>query len=323
VAHTPIDGPLGLEGRHELRGGDQMPVVGDTPPDNQFGVFMYGKHQYDEDAWIKVDQITGLHGLGDGDDFREPLQGATGEVIYPGAQRGRSIVYEGRVCGRTLPDLRQQAADLRRAAAEMRERVPGSVTIVDPDATSAGYAAVVRCLALDMDDVQEFGPNHRPTPYIREFSLGLRAHDPRYVWYPAESLEDQAEGAPVTVENEGNAHALPQIDVIASTSVFGGTFVIQNLTLGVQLSFGPIIIPDQNRIRIDFGQRAATLPDTITDPPSYTPNSDAMPYLNIDDSDWWGAMEWGLGPGENQLQLDSDGSGGPLTFSVFWQHSAW
>jgi len=318
VTHVPEDGPLGLEGRHQLKGGDQMP----PGANNEYSVYMYGSHQFATDAWIKIDRITGLHGLGDGDDFREPLQGGTGEVVYPGAQRGKTVVYEGRVVGTDLPKMRQLATELRRAAAETRERVTGSVTIVDPAAPTVGFATGVRCIAFDEDDEQALGPTARPSPWQRPFSLGLRMHDPRFIWYPQEASEDNDDGDTVVLSNDGNApvNAL-YFDVIASSGSFNGQIIVENLTLGVQLQFDDILLASGNLLRIDFTQRAATQPQNIADPPEYTPNDDMMPYLNVDQSEWWAAMEWGLGPGNNSVRVTTDA--GDLTWSVWWHHTSY
>lgn len=316
MAHVPADGPLGLEGRWQFKGGDQMP----SGANNEFSVYLYGKHRPDlGDAWIKMDRITGMHGLGDGDDFREPAEGRVGEVVYPSGQRGKSYVCEGRVVGLSLPEMRQMAADLRRAAAESRERRTGSITSVDPAATSAGYATGVRCIACDIDDEQAFGPNHLPSAWVRRFSLGLRAHDPRWIWYPQQSSLDNSSGETVVIENEGNAPASLFFDIRSEFTVMNVT--LENLSLGTQLVFENLPMPDEaytRRLWINWEQRAAVRPEAAA--PAYTPNTDMMPYMDSSESTWWNALEWGLGPGENGIKVSGVGV---ESWDVLWHHTSY
>lgn len=308
MAHVPADGPLGLEGRHEFRGGDIV-------SGNQFSVYMYGKRQ--SGSHIKLDRITGLHGLGDADDFRQAAEGRTGEVVYPSAQRGRSIIYEGRIIGATLPDLRQLTANLRRAAAETRERTTGSLTIVDPAATTVGYGASVRCMALDIDDVQSFGPTRLPYPWIRPFTLGLRAHDPRFIWYPINSDLANAAGSTQVVANDGNAPA--DLNILVRATGDPMDVVIENLTLGTNLTFVDLPMPNVNdrRLFVDWDQRAAVRPDA--NEPTNNPNTDMMPYADLTATNWWNAMEWGLAPGNNSIKVSGTNVG---TYDLFWQHTS-
>lgn len=317
MSHTPIDGPLGLEGRHQFKSGDQF------PPSTEASVFMYGKNQHGSNWWIKIDRITGLHGLGDGDDFRDSAEGRVGEIVYPGAQRGKTIVYEGRIIGMTLPYLRQGANELRRVAAETRERREGSITIVDPANTGEGYANIVRCISLEMDDEQQFGPNRVPSPWQRKFTLGVRAHDPRFVWYPVASQLENGEGENIVISNDGLAHADLIFDVF-SDSALGMHVTLENVTTGKLLEFGTATtgtapIPADDLLHVNWTQRAAVWVEAANYP-AYIPNVDMMPYLDKDTSDWWDAMEWGLGPGDNEITVSGVGVG---TWDVYWQHTSY
>lgn len=311
MAHEPVDGPLGLEGRHQFKSGDQF------PPGTEAEVLLYGKHQREEDAWLKIDRIIGLHGLGDADDNRDPAEGRSEEIPYPSAQRGRSVVYEGRVCAYTLPDMRRAANEFRSVAAESRERRTGSMTIVDPADTGQGFATGMRCIALDIDDLQAFGPNHQPSPYVRNFTLGLRAHSPRWIWYPIESGLAKAESAIFTVENEGLAPADLKFDVFSDGSPMDVT--LQNNTTGKFLSFVGMPIPAGDLLHIDWTQRAAVWVEAANYP-AYTPNEDMMPYFDSENSDWWDAMEWGLGHGDNAIQVIGTNVD---HWDVYWQHTSY
>lgn len=311
MAHVPSDGPLGLEGRHEFKGGSVLGAAGEE------NVFMYGKRQSVGTSYIKIDRITGLLGLGDADDFRVAAEGRSGENPYPSAQRGRTLVYDGRVIGATLPDLRELTAQFRRVAAECREQFTGSITIVDPAATTVGYGAGVRCLALDLDEVQDFGPTRLPTPWIRKFTLGVRMHDPRFVWYPIEEDLANAEGATVVVANEGYAPADLIFNVFSDGDPMDVT--IENLTLGKKLVFEAMPIPAGDLLRVDWRNRAAVWAEAAN-LPDYNPNTDMMPYMNLDDSDWWDALQWGAAPGNNSIKVSGTSVD---SWEVSWQHSSY
>lgn len=310
MAHAPIDGPLGLEGRHQFKAGDSTSSL-----------MMYGKRQ-PLTSYVKIDKIAGIHALGDADDFREPSLGRTGEVVYPSAQRGKTLVYEGRVIATTLPLLRQQAAILRRVAAETRERYEGSMVITDPAVGGEGYATAIRCIQLEMDDEQYLGPTRLPSPYQRKFTLGVRMHDPRWEWLPVEELLNNAFGATVTLNNEGGAHADLIFDVVSATAITG-YILLENLTTERSLRFDavPIDRGAGDLLRVVWSQRAAVRPNTITDPPTYNPNTDMMPYLDLTTSDWWDSMEWGLVPGPNEIKVSVGGGTG--SWDVWWSHTSY
>lgn len=316
MAHVPADGPLGLEGRHQFKSGDQF------PPGTEATVFIYGRKRPDlGDAWIRATQITGLHGLGDADDFRENAEGREGEIPYPGAQRGNTIVYEGVVeaKGHTLAglqNLRQQAAKLRRVAAESRARRLGSITIVDPLDTGDGYAQGVRCVGFSMDDSQTRSMKS-VYPWAREFTMGLRMLDARWIWYPINTQADNAAGADPVLANEGYAPADLSFDVFSSGDPLDVT--LTNTTLGKSLIFEGMPIPAGDLLHIDWKQRAAVWVEAAS-LPDYTPNVDMMPFYNADDSDWWDAMEWGLGPGNNTVTVEG---ANVASWDVSWQHTSY
>lgn len=320
MAHDPADGPLGLEGRHQFKSGDQMP----PGANNEASVFMYGRHRPDlGSAWIKIDTIPGLHAGSDGDDFREAAEGRTGEIVYPSAQRGKTIVYTGRVTasGRTLAGLkaqRVQAAALRRIFAETRERVTGSITIVDPGNTGQGYATRVRGMQFEMDDEQK-RPLQALYPWQREFMLSLRAHDSRFIWYPEASSLAHAAGDTVPITNLGTAPADLVFDVRASGTPMSVT--MENLTLGRRLVWTDMPMPAAaytRLLRVDWRQRAAVRPAQAA--PVYAPNTDMMPYFDSFESDWWNSMEWGLGPGLNNIRVTGVNVAG---WDVYYQHTAY
>lgn len=316
MAHDPSDGPLGLEGRHQFKGGDQMP----PGANNEFSLFGYGRHRRDLGAsWIKLDKITGLHGKGDGDDWREPAEGRLGEIVYPSAQRGKTIVYEGRVCATTLKGQRQLAAQLRRFAAEASERRTGSITIVHPSDVNTGYATGVRCMSLDIDDQQVRDNRAAITPWQREFVMGLRAHDPRFVWYPEVASLDHATGATIAITNLGNAPVDLFFDVRSSGTPMSVT--MENLTLGRRLVWTDMPMPAAaftRRLWVNWEQRAAVRPAQAA--PVNAPNADMMPYFDSTESDWWNSMEWGLGPGVNNVRVTGVNVAG---WDVYYKHTSY
>lgn len=312
MAHVPADGVLGLEGRHELKGGDQMP----PGAGNEYSVFMYGRMRPDlGSSWTKIDRITGLHSLGDADDPREPAEGRIGEVIYPAEERGKTFVYEGRHVGTTLKNERQRSTTFRRAARESRRRRNGSMTVVHPADTSVGYGTGIRVMAYDQDEEQT-RTQHAVYPWQREFVMAVRAHDPRWVWYPIEDELANAAGATVVLNNQGNAEADLKFTIRATADPL--SVVVENLTLGTKLKFDLMPMPGgiDRRLRIDWPQRAAVRPDALE--PNNNPNTDMMPYLDHAASDWWNAGESGLGPGNNSIKVSGTNVG---TWDVEFQHS--
>lgn len=311
LGHEPSDGPLGLEGRHQFKGGEQMP----PGAGNETSLFMYGRHRPDlGDAWIKIDNIPGLHALGDADNFAEPAEGRIGDLFYPGEERGKTVIYEGRVVGQTLKDVRELGSIFRRVAAESRRQRLGSMTIVDPDNTGEGYALEqLRCTAFDMDDAQ-LRTDRAVYRWQRPFVLTVRIADPRAVWYPVAEDLGNANGATQVLTNLGNAPADLTFDVYSTGT--GMDVILENLTTGYQLKFDDMPIPSGDLLRIDWGQRAAVWAEAAN-LPLYTPNTDMMPYLDHDLSDWWDQGVYGLGVGSNSIKVNGAGA-----WDVWFQHSA-
>lgn len=320
MAHVPADGPLGLEGRHELKGGDQ------TPPgaNNETSIFMYGPSQ--SGAYVKIDEISGLHDAADADDNRENAEGRVGEVGYTSGQRGKLIVYTGRVLSTDRTDagrqaMRQTAAALRRVVEEARARRAGSLTIVDPANPSEGYASYVagaRGMQLNMEDKYDQGPN-KVIRWQRPFVLGVRLFDPRFIWYPQQSDLANAPGSTQVLANLGRAHADLWFDINFGGGGGGGVIVLENLTRGTRIQFKDTLdIPADGLIRIDWTQRAIV---RALAPPAYNPNTDLTPFVDWDETDWWNSMEWGLGPGNNEIRVS--GGSGISDWSVWWHHTSW
>lgn len=311
MAHEPSDGVLGLEGLHVFKGGDEYPT--------QVSVEMHGYHRRDLDSWLKIDRIVGLRGLGDADDQRDAAEGRIGEILYPGGARGKTIVYTGRIVGKTFKDMRQQQRALERVAAEARQRRAGSITVVDPAEPGQGFAYITKAMALDIDEEQIHRETRQPTPYQRTFTLGLRAHDPRAVWYPVETELAVPEGT-LEIENEGNAPAELFLDIRIPAGVEVADVTVANVTTGHQLAFVGLAMPTaayQRRLCINFTQRAAFRPEAAA--PAFTPNADMMPYLDFATSDWWDSLEPGLWPGVNELSVTGDVD----DWDVEWQHTTW
>jgi hypothetical protein len=84
------DGPLGLEVKHRWNGGftindleSAMPRVILDPQDG----------------------ITGLHDLPDSDNSTDSRTGGIGEALWPGYERGKTIVYKGELEAPTQHEL--------------------------------------------------------------------------------------------------------------------------------------------------------------------------------------------------------------------------
>lgn len=189
----------------------------------------------DLDAWprYKMDKITGLYTRADREVTSDPRKGGPGEVHYRGNPRGRTIVYEGRVQARTLPELRHGVADLRTAFDDLQDDHKWMEHVPHPDRGGVGFQYLARVLSCDVDDEQERGANAVPTPWQRPFVLSMRQVDPRY-YLTTEVHYSGAGGATVAVTNDGRAASEPRFvltgvgtgPVLSRAKLGGGTHTL-------------------------------------------------------------------------------------------------
>lgn len=259
---------------------------------------------------FKLDGIVGLHDLPEADDNREPRSAMLGELPYPGHPRGKTLTLEGRVQGRTLPELRTWARDLRMAFAE---RSLHGTMVVRPPVARGGvhHAFTARVLALESPDTQT-RDEHAVLPWQREFTLGLRMADPRFFAdWPNKVNGAAGTGVSAVVNNPGPAHADP---IFTATVAAGGTLTLENqsiLIAGVaaRLRFGPIT--SAGTVTINFETRKAT----------HTVDGDIVPLLDDDFSSWWDDTVRGVKPGNNTLLVSGAAAG--TNWSVEFHPRSW
>jgi hypothetical protein len=171
------DGPLGLEARH-------IPAELDGTPRLTMG---------DVTAWprYKIRDIAGLYDLPESEDNYEDNTEAIGATPLPSTVRTVNVTYTVDVFGRTLQEMRAGARALRLAfGADLvtglnpirRMLIVPHPSYGPPDDTVHTFR--YRCLQLSPGgDVQERGANAIPSPFGRNYVIGLRQYDPRkYVW---------------------------------------------------------------------------------------------------------------------------------------------
>ena len=288
MARTIQSGVPGLEVPHEIigpYGSFQMNVRSARP------------------SRVRLTGLKGWHSLAEADDNREARVGRRGEVAYPSAARGKTIVYEGELQSKTLQGLRTLEALFNKACATDRSNEL-RVKIQDPEVPWFFNGRVVD---LEIDDKQEKG-KATVWPWTRTFQLSLRLGDGRfYVDNGGAAYAANASGATIHAKHEGTSTTEPHFIVITS----GG---VKTVTLGngsiwtpgdpEGLSFAQLHLTavPAGELILDFATREITLGGV-----------DASKYLNIPLSNWWDEDQWGLVPGDNELTV----TGGEWGVSFF------
>lgn len=285
-----LDGPLGLEARLRLGVGGLLL--------NEQGVW----------PRTKFDSIIGLHSLPDSDDPREARQGSIGEDVYPGQARGKTITYNGRVMGRTLPELRRHAAAVRSALGDRRlERD----FIIEPHPTwgvvTWRYGA--RVLAYDADDAQDRGRTAVPTPWQREFVLTVRMSDPRFfVASGAWPFVGANDGDPANALNAGLAPTEP-LFIINGPIPDLLTVERTGNPSARKLVFDAVGLAAGQQLRLDFFTRRLT---RVSDGADFTNR------IVFEESDWWDEDVYGLELGNTVVEVN-----GGANWNVSWPLASW
>jgi hypothetical protein len=237
---------------------------------------------------FKVDRITGWGSLPEADDFREPRTARVGEFALPGNERGRTLVYEGRVQGGELGTpgelvlMRRSIASLRAA---FRQRSSEQVMVVTPHPVFGGpqWFFAARVLSLEVDDEQTRGPNARP--WQREFTLSLRQSDPRV--YVVGAVERAlADGGVLT--NLGGMDTNP---TFVLTVPVQGDASITHVGLGASIVLRDAAPGDYV---VDFAARSVT-----------KGGQDFSGLIDAVASTWWHPNIPALTPGDNAIAQDN------------------
>ena len=285
------DGPLGLEGRHTFNGITVNDIAGGLP-------------------YLKADRITGLHDVADADDPRDQNADQIGETAYPTLLRGKTVVYNGRVMGRTLLEARALATALR-AAASSRADMPLAIS-PHPDLGGPTLTAYGRPIACPIDDEQTLPPEALPTPYQRPFVLSFRLRDPRFFDLSAPDAAGAAAGTPAflgmtgPVAADGGAPGEPVFTVNGPTTA---AVVLRHLGMSLELAFLPALaLAGGDILTVDFLARQARVGAT-----------DVAGYVDWANSNWWDSDRIGLIPGiAQQVQVDGAGAWTVSAYNAVW-----
>jgi Phage tail protein len=298
-AESSLGGILSLEARHQWNDGTVM-------------------NDLDASPRIKIDAISGLRSIADGEDNRTSMPGRRGERVRHGLRRGKTVAYEGRVQARSLADLRSLFDHF---ASEFDDLAEGRMLVSAHPEYSAGFSRFYRGRAITFNDGDEiFNPDSR-WPYQQSFALGIRMGDTRFYGLQQVSVEtgeiaesgglappatppltisSLGDGAgTVTVGNPGTAAADPVIEIFGPIS----NPVITNLTQGLALAFRDVTIAEGSFLRIDFDARTVLLEGT----------SDYRSKIDWSLSDWWNPGVAGFLAGDNVIQLRGDTIADPAT----------
>lgn len=247
---------------------------------------------------FRLRRVSGLHGIGDPEDRRDPKVGGIGEIPRLSQRRGRTPTYEGAIQARTLAELREGAQTLRDAFSGMGEgRMDVSAHPDNPELESLPsvfYEA--RALTCEIPDAQA------TKRYQRLFVIALRQSDPRHFDEETEASERALEetnatetfadvGIPANARGPRLEFALPE---------FAGAIdlIVVNTDSGEQLT---LHLPtwDGDDLELDFFRR------TITD----QLGADRSALLDSDD-----AGLWGLDPLSEGDDLTVKAQGAPESF---------
>lgn len=145
------------------------------------------------DTWprIKVRDIAGLFDLPDSEDNSEDNTEAIGAEPLPSYVRTKNVTYTVDVFGRTAQEMRQGTWALRQAfgANRFTGLNPIRRMVVRPNPEFPGdldqYTFSGRCLQCSPGgDVQERGANAVPSPFGRNYVIGIKLYDPRIYRWP-------------------------------------------------------------------------------------------------------------------------------------------
>jgi hypothetical protein len=289
------DGVLGLEALHTWQASEWYALtIGDLAANPRY----------------KIDRISGLHSLPEGDDSRGNRTGQIGEVAYPSDIHGKTVVYEGRIQAKTLKALREATMDMRSAFS--RRVTEGRMDVAPLDAYgTVDHYFHARAIQLDIDEEQLTGPRNL-WPFQRRFILGLRMSDPRF--YAPTLITDSGKPLGLTVtsyQNDGNAPTDPVFTI--EGPVFGNIIIERTSPNPKQLRFtslGEGEIPAGETVTVDFATRTATVTNGLV----------LMGHYDFALSDWWDPQEEGLMPGAQNIRVQASGTG---TWGISYTSANW
>lgn len=289
------DGPGGLEFTHQFAPGDGgTAVLMNKLMTTDLSTILLPR--------VKFDRMPGFRSLPEADDNREQRTARIGSTVLPSLVRDKTFTVDGKLQAANMTDLRGLERQMLAAFGE--RNVEGTWSAIplaawDPVNGATDYwQASMRVMAYEPQTDFPAGLNALPSAYQLPFVLTMRMSDPRWFWTDAATA---THASSATATNLGSAPADPTITVAGAS----GTVTITNTTVdNRQLVF--LGLPSGSLV-IDFDARTALIGA-----------SDALPYLDTYESDWWDIGIPGLRSGANTITQ----SGG-TSVTVDWQHAAW
>ena len=253
---------------------------------------------------IRLDRIQGWLSGAEIEDSRFS-KGRRGEFPLPAYKLGKTVVYEGRVQGKTLDGMRAKYNALKGAFWDIRSELP--MILVG----TQQWRYTARLMQFDGDDEQVNGWE-AVWPFSRGFTIGLRMSDARlYAWPNPLTSGGHLSAADVNVVNQGITDTDPEFIV---DNVVGGSDVqFWSGTLGIGLRF--LALPaGGGQMIVNFAKRTATLAGV-----------DVSGYIDETQMDWWLGNTPGMLPGNNNITVTAPSAAAPapaMTWSVSFYHAA-
>lgn len=271
-ALTLLEGPPGLHGWHTLRAVVINARTGGVWPR------------------FKLTGMTGFRDRADIDDNRASNTGRVGESVYPGLERGKTVVMQGIIQAKSVVDL-----DLARTLF-VGSAGPVDATNMHHTAPSARggveFDSFVRVIDYTCEEDFTYVPTSLPSPWQRNFTLTYRMHHPYF--FETTNPHTATDASALSLTNGGNAPTEPKFTI---THTAGDDITITNTTTGKLLKF--VNCPGGDLIVV-FIDRTAKVGST-----------DCIPLLDDTLSTWWDEGADGLTPGVNAITIS--GASGSTT----------
>jgi hypothetical protein len=282
----------------------------------------------DPDVWpqYRLKRIDGLHSLADVEDHRDAATARRGEIERRAVRRGKTMVYVGRIVGRSIPELEMAGAALRHAFEPVvRKQMvitphPSFAPVLLPGVQYGPLTFEARPLGLEIPEELVTPRGRASYGYERPFTLNLRMPDPRFYqttqlgpfetsllasgtgqslpWqFPVTLSAPGSSSGTVAVDNTGDVDADPIIDVYGPVT----NPEVRNDTLDKDLIFQDITVAAGSFLRVNFRDRTVLL-DGV---------SDFRGKLNLEVSDWWDTDVPGLTPGLNTIRFRGENAADP------------
>lgn len=168
MTYVAADGPPDVDAKHAW-----APASGSTPP--VINNWTADPLTY---PFVLLENIAGWRSSPEADDNREPRSVGDGEIAYPGALLGKTLVYEMELRAATRESLRATVTGLLNGFGDRS----GLGTMTVTPFTSIGgvvWQYKARVLSFDPDDLWTYNPVV-PGPWRTGATLTLRMTDPRF-----------------------------------------------------------------------------------------------------------------------------------------------